>query len=464
MKKCFVISSIGSKGSPERQKADSLFDSVITPVLEKMDYDVKRADHIAEPNQITKDIVRHLEEDDLVIADVHDKNPNVFYELGLRNAVNKPYIVFRNIEQHPPFDIYNKRAIKNPFSNGSTADNKAIQEAINTLTDFVSSSETNSKDASESIASQFLKLTRLKKQFIATLSLIGITTTLFSILFAILVIMPLISDQSEMEMQISAIESLIYHNMDDVMFGTRIVGTMLQSSYDVETSLLEDPVDKKNSTILFIERLREDVNYSGVFEKEFQTTPVSAYVYVMEHEDPCVFVAYAYLKEMERNNVGRELLSCSFMKDIDFLLADIHASTGTIDYSFAVVGKVDLEPKDDKTDLIVTTAVDLVEFSRHISSNIYIDDVRFILENRYGEVVFDCMKEQCPLNYKAMAVAENDKGEFNKYSRGMTYNLGNYPEFYEHDSVELYSNKLKWVPRNSMLLDDWTLHVLKEKN
>ncbi|WP_420545346.1 hypothetical protein [Nitrosopumilus sp.] len=463
MKKCFVISSIGSGDSPERQKADNLLEKVIRPTLEKMDYSVTRADHIAEPHEITRSIVKHLEEDDLVIADVHDENPNVFYELGLRNAVNKPYILFKKIKQHPPFDISQNRAIENPFSNDVEIDDETIQKTIKTLKLFVSSSESNQADASESVASRYLKLTKLKKQFRMTLSTIAIAITLFSIFFTLIVILPIYFDESEMKMQTSIIESLVYHNMDDVMFGTHTVATMLKSSYDVETSLLTDSMNEKESTTLFVERLRDDVNHTGIFEKEFQTTPVSAYVYVMEYDDPCVFVAYAYLKEMDRDNVGRELLSCSFMKDIDFLLADIHASTGTIDYSFAVVTKVDLEPKDDKTDLIVSTAVDLTELSRQIANNIYMDDVRFILENRYGEVIFDCMKDQCPLNYKARAIAENDKKEFDKYSRGLTYNLGDYPGYYEYENVELNGSQLKWVPRNSMLLDDWTLHVLKIK-
>ena len=437
-----------------------LLKKVIRPALEKMDYNVVRADHIAEPNEIPKGIVKHLENDDLVIADVHDENPNVFYELGLRNAVNKPYILFKNTKQNPPLDISHNRAIQNPFSNDVAVSDETIKETIKTLRDFVLSSEKNKTDASESIASHFLKLTKQKKQFQMILYTIGITITLFSVLLTVLVILPMYFDQSEMKMQTSIIKSLIYHNIDDVMFGSHTVATMIKSSYDIETSLLVDPVDKNNSTALFIDRLRNDVNQAGIFEKEFQTTPVSAYVYVMEHDDPCIFVAYAYLDEMKRDDVGRELLSCSFMKDIDFLLADIHASTGTIDYSFAVVTKADLEPKDDKTDLIVSTAVDLVEFSGQISKNIYMDDVRFVLENRYGEVVFDCEKDQCPLNYKARAIAEKNEEEFDKYSRGVTYNLGDYPGYYEYDSVELDSSQLKWVPRNSMLLDDWTLHVL----
>ena len=460
VKTCFVISSIGSHGSPERQKADDLLNTVIRPTLEKMDYAVIRADEIAEPHEITKGIVKHLENDDLVIADVHDENPNVFYELGLRNAVNKPYILFKNVKQNLPFDISNNRAIPNPFSNDVTVDDKTIQKTIKTLKEFTSSSDTNKIEAAESIASHFLKLTKQKKQFMMTLYAIGISVTLFSLFLTVFLILPMYLDQSEMKMQTSIIESLVYHNMDDAMFGSRTVATMLKSSYEIETSLLVDPTDKNDPTTSFVERLRNDANQAGIFEKEFQTTPISAYVYVMEHDDPCIFVAYAYLKEMERDNVGRELLSCSFMKDIDFLLADIHASTGTIDYSFAVVTKADLESKDDQTDLIVSTAVDLVEFSEQISSNIYMDDVRFVLENRYGEVVFDCEKDQCPLNYKARAIAENDKGEFDKYSRGLTYNLGNYPGYHEYDNVNLDSRNLKWVPRNSMLLDDWTLHVL----
>ena len=81
-KTCFVISSIGNENDEKRRKADALLEYVIKQALEPMGYDVMRADEIAAPNSINRGIVEHLEDSDLVVADIHDHNPNVFYELG----------------------------------------------------------------------------------------------------------------------------------------------------------------------------------------------------------------------------------------------------------------------------------------------------------------------------------------------------------------------------------------------
>ena len=202
----------------------------------------------------------------------------------------------------------------------------------------------------------------------------------------------------------------------------------------------------------------------GIFEKDFTTTPISAYVYVMEHGDPCTFVAYAHLDTMVRDNIGRELKSCTFMDNHEFIIADIHASTGTVDYSFATVANVDLELNDGKVDLIVSTATDLVKLSEKIKTNIHIDDVRYVLENRYDEIVFDCMKKECPLDYKTKALDENENDEFDKYSQPLTYNLGDFSGYYEHENIELDNNRLDKIPRNSILLEGWTLHVLLPKD
>lgn len=111
-KTCFIISSIGEKGGEVRELADEKFDLVFEPVLKEAGfYEVIRADKIGTPNSISYDIVTHIINSELVIADVSDLNPNVFYELAIRNAIQKPVIVIKAEGQKMPFDIYDKRAI-----------------------------------------------------------------------------------------------------------------------------------------------------------------------------------------------------------------------------------------------------------------------------------------------------------------------------------------------------------------
>ena len=111
VKTCFIISSIGKEGSEVRAIADEKYELIFEPVLKELEYHVTRADKIASPGSISREIVEQLINSDLVVADVSDQNPNVFYELAIRNAVKKPVIVFKGVEQTMPFDIYDKRAI-----------------------------------------------------------------------------------------------------------------------------------------------------------------------------------------------------------------------------------------------------------------------------------------------------------------------------------------------------------------
>lgn len=70
-----------------------------------------RADRISESGRITRQVIQHIVEDDLVIADLTDSNPNVYYELALRHAVKKPFVQILTGEDPLPFDVADQRTI-----------------------------------------------------------------------------------------------------------------------------------------------------------------------------------------------------------------------------------------------------------------------------------------------------------------------------------------------------------------
>ena len=51
--------------------------------MKEIGYEAVRADEIAEPGSITSQIMQRIFDDDLVVADLTDHNPNVFYELSV---------------------------------------------------------------------------------------------------------------------------------------------------------------------------------------------------------------------------------------------------------------------------------------------------------------------------------------------------------------------------------------------
>jgi len=88
-KTCLVLAPIGSDGSDIRRRSDDVLKFIIKPVTVDCGYKAIRADEISEPGIITHQIIQHILEDDLVIADLTDGNPNVFYELALRVVIQK---------------------------------------------------------------------------------------------------------------------------------------------------------------------------------------------------------------------------------------------------------------------------------------------------------------------------------------------------------------------------------------
>lgn len=109
-KTCFVVSAFGASGEEQR-----VYKQVLRHVVQKVlepGYDVIRADQIDDEGLITNQIIEHLLEDDLVVADLTGLNPNVFYEIAVRHAARKPIVHLITKGQAIPFDVANMRAVQ----------------------------------------------------------------------------------------------------------------------------------------------------------------------------------------------------------------------------------------------------------------------------------------------------------------------------------------------------------------
>ncbi len=110
---CFVISPIGEDGSPERRRADQVLRHIIEPAASKAGYaKPQRADQIAAPGIITQQVIEAVADADLVIADLTEHNPNVFYELAIRHGLQSALVQVLESSQRLPFDIAQMRTIK----------------------------------------------------------------------------------------------------------------------------------------------------------------------------------------------------------------------------------------------------------------------------------------------------------------------------------------------------------------
>ncbi len=110
-KPCFVISPIGEAGSEIRKRADQVLKHVIEPAVAACGFEAIRADKMSEPGMITSQVIQHIVDDPLVVADLTGSNPNVFYELAIRHAIRKPLVQVIQKGDKIPFDVAGMRTI-----------------------------------------------------------------------------------------------------------------------------------------------------------------------------------------------------------------------------------------------------------------------------------------------------------------------------------------------------------------
>ncbi len=75
---------------PFRGWFDKYYEDIYKPAIEDAGFDSKRADDLYRPGNIVNDIWTYTKEASVILADLTNKNPNVFYELGLAHAITKP--------------------------------------------------------------------------------------------------------------------------------------------------------------------------------------------------------------------------------------------------------------------------------------------------------------------------------------------------------------------------------------
>jgi len=85
---CFVVMPFGKEGTEARRRFDRVYKYIIKKPIVEAGYDCIRGDELPGTEDIVDMLKSELVKAALVVADLSDRNANVFYELGFRHAMD----------------------------------------------------------------------------------------------------------------------------------------------------------------------------------------------------------------------------------------------------------------------------------------------------------------------------------------------------------------------------------------
>jgi hypothetical protein len=110
-RRCFVVMPFGE------QDLEVVYDDYIKPVIEeRCGLACERGDDLFGSNVIMDDILSAIQRADLVLADLTRKNANVFYEVGICHALDKPVLLLAQTIDDVPFDLRHRRVLLYEYS------------------------------------------------------------------------------------------------------------------------------------------------------------------------------------------------------------------------------------------------------------------------------------------------------------------------------------------------------------
>lgn len=132
-KRCFVIMPFSETEDYVQGHFMRVYDYLIKPACEEAGFEALRGDSNPKADFIPMEIVKQIVECDMAICDLSARNPNVFYELGLRHAFDLKTVLIKDEKTERAFDTSGIRTIEYNSSLRIDEVEKSIEEIVKSI-------------------------------------------------------------------------------------------------------------------------------------------------------------------------------------------------------------------------------------------------------------------------------------------------------------------------------------------
>lgn len=102
---CFVIMPISDQSDYPKGHFQKVYEQIFQPAIEKAGYLPYRVDENVISDRIIDKIFNAIQECPMALCDLSSRNPNVLYELGIRQAYDKPVVLVQDEKTDRIFDV-----------------------------------------------------------------------------------------------------------------------------------------------------------------------------------------------------------------------------------------------------------------------------------------------------------------------------------------------------------------------
>lgn len=124
-----------------------VYDHLIKPACLLAGFTPIRSDEIKNTNFIVKDILKRLLNSPMAICDLSGQNPNVLFELGIRQSFNKPVTIIKDLITPRIFDIDGLRCLD--YNENLRVDQ--INSSVNLIADTLKNTYESRKNQENSL-------------------------------------------------------------------------------------------------------------------------------------------------------------------------------------------------------------------------------------------------------------------------------------------------------------------------